>query len=76
MGGLLSVVDEQDGVGGRIEGLEDGGQNVGPHRAHHGHIETAGIEVAADVAAHEGKCGSVSFALPAVHDGAGEVSVV
>ena len=63
VGRLLFVTHEQYWLAGWIECVEYGGKNVRAHRAHNGQVETIGIKIAADVAAHQGKCRSIPFAL-------------
>jgi len=73
---LLLITHEQHRITGGFERLKNCGKSFRAHRAHDGHVETFGIQIAAQVTAHQGKCRNAPFALPTVHNDAGEFGVI
>ena len=70
LSGLLILRDQQDRVPGGIEGFAHRGKDFRADRTNNRHGETVGIEIAAEIAAHQGKGGRIPFFLPTVHYGA------
>jgi hypothetical protein len=70
LGGSVSLAHKQYRLACRIERSEYSRENFRPNGSNDGQIEGVGLEIAADVSAHQGKRRRVPLSLPTIDYGA------